>query len=109
LLRDWWDKLEDRAKLPPVRGRGWHSLRRKFATDHEDLPLVELMALGGWRDPQTSIKCYQKPREDRLREAVERRALARRKQASSRAAAHVPEATGAGERNANWYTQRAHG
>ncbi len=33
LLRDWWQKLEAKVKLDRVRGRGWHSLRRMFATD----------------------------------------------------------------------------
>ena len=31
--RDWWKKAETRAELPPERGRGWHSLTRKFASD----------------------------------------------------------------------------
>jgi integrase len=109
LLRDWWDRLEELAKLEPVKGRGWHSLRRKFATDHEDRPLVELMALGGWRDPQTIIKCYQKPREERLREAVERRATERRKGRTSRGTTEGPEAKATSDTHANWHTQQALG
>ena len=30
-IRDWWEKAEVLAGLEPKRGRGWHSLRRKFA------------------------------------------------------------------------------
>lgn len=31
LARDWWKKAEKRAGLDRKRGRGWHSLRQKFA------------------------------------------------------------------------------
>ena len=33
LMRNWWRKAETLAKLDPEKGRGWHSLRRKFASD----------------------------------------------------------------------------
>ena len=33
LARDWWRKAEKPAGLEPKRLRGWHSLRRKFASD----------------------------------------------------------------------------
>ena len=45
--------------LEPKPGRGWHSLRRKFATDLMDLPLKVLCELGGWKSPQTVLRCYQ--------------------------------------------------
>ena len=31
LARNWWEKAQELAGLEPKRGRGWHSLRRKFA------------------------------------------------------------------------------
>ncbi len=31
--RTWWKRLESLAGLPPEPGRGWHTLRRKFATE----------------------------------------------------------------------------
>ena len=31
LVRYWWNRAEKLAGLEPQRGRGWHSLRRKFA------------------------------------------------------------------------------
>ena len=62
---------EEFAGLEPKRGRGWHSLRRKFASDLMDLPLKVLCDLGGWRTAQTVLQCYQKPDEDRLRKALE--------------------------------------
>jgi hypothetical protein len=52
---------------------GWHSFRRKFATDMKDLPLKDLCAAGGWRDAETVPKCYQQPEEHRIREALARR------------------------------------
>ncbi|WP_428276333.1 tyrosine-type recombinase/integrase [Candidatus Palauibacter sp.] len=60
LARDWWMRAEAVAGLEPKRGRGWHSLRRKFATDLMDLPLKVLCELGGWKNPQTVLRCYQK-------------------------------------------------
>lgn len=75
LLRDWWEQAEKLAGLTHVRGRGWHSLRRKFATELKHAPLCDLSYLGGWKEPQTVVKCYQQP--DR---ATMRRALATREQ-----------------------------
>ena len=43
----WWKKAQALAGLEPKPGRGWHSLRRKFATDLMDLPLKVLCELGG--------------------------------------------------------------
>lgn len=77
MVRTWWEQLEAAAGLERMPGRGWHSLRRKFATDHRARPLAEVMALGGWKDPNTLVKCYQHPPEDGLREALEARAATR--------------------------------
>jgi integrase len=33
LFRDWWERGQVVAKLPAEPGRGWHSLRRQFATE----------------------------------------------------------------------------
>ena len=46
----WWKSAERRAGLEPKRGRGWHSLRRKCATDLMGLPLKVLCDLGGWKE-----------------------------------------------------------
>ena len=72
-VRVWWQKAESVAGLAPKRGRGWHSLRRKFASDLMDQPLKVLCELGGWKTAQTVLQCYQRPDEDRLREALEAR------------------------------------
>ncbi len=52
-------------------GLGWHSLRRKFATELKHTPLKDLCYLGGWKEPQTILKCYQRPDESTMREALE--------------------------------------
>lgn len=77
-VRHWWDKLVKRAGLAPVKGRGWHSLRRKFADDNDDLPASQLMALGGWSSYKTIVEIYQKPKEDKLRIAMARRTEVRK-------------------------------
>lgn len=60
LLRDWWQRAQELATLPPEPGRRWHSLRRKFATELKHTPLKDLCALGGWKSPQTILLCYQR-------------------------------------------------
>ena len=72
-VRFWWNKAERLAELEPKRGRGWHSLRRKFASDLMDQPLKVLCELGGWKAAQTVLLCYQRADEDRLRKALEAR------------------------------------
>ena len=73
LTRNWWEKAEGLAGLEPERGRGWHSLRRKFASDLMDQPLTVLCQLGGWKTAQTVLQCYQRADEGRLRQALEHR------------------------------------
>ena len=69
----WWKKAETRAGLEPKPWRGWHSLRRKFASDLMDLPLKVLCELGGWKDAQTVLRCYQRADAGQLRTALEGR------------------------------------
>ena len=57
--------------------RGWHSLRRKFASDLMDQPLKVLCELGGWKNAKTVLNCYQRPDEGQLRTALEARRGAR--------------------------------
>ena len=73
LMRDWWRRGERLAGLEHVAGRGWHSLRRRFATDLMDVPLKVLCQLGGWKTPETILSCYQRPSEEDMRAALERR------------------------------------
>ena len=73
----WWKKAQNLAGLEPKPGRGWHSLRRKFATDLMALPLKVLCELGGWKNPQTVLRCYQQADAGQLRKALESRPRAR--------------------------------
>ena len=49
---------------------GWHSLRRRFASDLMHVPLKTLCELGEWKSPQTVLTCYQHPDQQRLRAAL---------------------------------------
>ncbi len=60
-LSRWFREVEREAKLPAVKGRGWHSLRRKFATEMKHAPLKDLAYLGGWKSVATVVDIYQRP------------------------------------------------
>ena len=36
----------------------------------KDMPLRDVAAAGGWRDPTTLLKCYQQPDEETMRRVV---------------------------------------
>ena len=73
LLRDWWNKAVKLAGLEPESGRGYHTMRRKFATELRHIPSKDLMSLGGWQDYRTILKCYQHPDMDAMRNALHER------------------------------------
>ena len=54
LVKTWWRRAERRSGLDPLKGRGWHSLRRKFATERKHQPLRDLCELG---DGRTRSQC----------------------------------------------------
>jgi integrase len=70
LMRDWWQRAEVLARVARVQGLGWHSLRRKFATEMKNTPLKDLRYLGGWKEPRTVLRCYQRPDDVTMREAL---------------------------------------
>ncbi len=72
-----WRRAEALAGLERKGGRGWHSLRRKFASDLMDLPLKVLCDLGGWKNAHTVLRCYQRADEGQLRKALETRRAVR--------------------------------
>lgn len=72
-LRRWWTKAVHLAGLDKIAREGFHSLRRKFATDLKDVPLVDLADLGGWRSTQTITTCYQQPDDATMRQALQQR------------------------------------
>jgi len=62
LMRNWWKRAERLAGLESVKGLGWHSLRRRFATDYRHNPLADVCELGGWkRGSRVVVELYQKP------------------------------------------------
>ncbi len=65
-----WGRAETLAGLEPKHRRGWHSLRRKFASDLMDQPLKVLCELGGWKEARTVLTCYQRADEGQLRKAL---------------------------------------
>ncbi|MEJ2548706.1 MAG: hypothetical protein P8125_12990 [Gemmatimonadota bacterium] len=68
--------MEKLANLERVSGLGWHGLRLKFATELRGASLKDLSQLGGWKVPQTILKCYQSADEESMRAALaERRVL----------------------------------
>lgn len=75
VARAWWLRMENLAGIAHVAGRGWHSLRRAFATELMREPLAVLKALGGWADAQTIVQCYQRPAEEELQRALDAREL----------------------------------
>jgi integrase len=70
LVQTWWDTAERLAQLPREHGRGWHSCRRTFATELKGVPLKDLCALGGWKNPQTILQCYQRADPVTMRQAL---------------------------------------
>ena len=77
LAQGWWGRAERLAGLEPKPRRGWHSLRRKFASDLMDQPLKVLCELGGWKTAKTVLQCYQHADEGQLRMALEARRRSR--------------------------------
>jgi integrase len=73
----WWRRAEELSGIARVKHRGWHALRRKFATELKAVPLKDLCELGGWKEPQTVLRCYMKPDEETMRTALEQRRRSR--------------------------------
>jgi integrase len=77
LMRHYMERGLDAIGITRGTRFGWHSLRRKFATDLKHVPLPDLCALGGWKDPQTILTCYQQPDERTMRQALAQRRMGR--------------------------------
>ncbi len=60
----------ERAELDTLPGGLWHPWRRKWATERKDMPLRDVAAAGGWKDPTTLLKCYQQPDEETIQKVV---------------------------------------
>lgn len=68
-----WKRAAVIAGLPEGERYGWHSVRRQFANELRDVPMKDLLNLGGWKNAATILTCYQKPEEGTQRAALEKR------------------------------------
>jgi integrase len=68
-----WKRLAAKAGLPAGKRYGWHSVRRKFASELKQTNLKDLCELGGWKAPQTLLTCYVAPDVGTQREALAKR------------------------------------
>jgi integrase len=73
----YWKRLAEDGGLPAGARYGWHSLRRKFATELKQTNLKDLCALGGWKAAATLLTCYVAPDEGTQREALASRRVLR--------------------------------
>jgi integrase len=60
----WLRKAEKEAGIPKLKGGLWHAYRRKWGTDKKDLPVKDVMAVGGWADMATFLRSYQQTDHD---------------------------------------------
>jgi len=61
VARNWLLAAEKLAGLVHPRGFGWHSLRRRWATQRKHLPVQDVAAVGGWSQVQVLQELYQRP------------------------------------------------
>jgi integrase len=69
-VNKWWRRAEDKAGLVHIPGMGFHSARRKFASELKGTNLRDLAYMGGWKNPQTVLTIYQQPEMEVQREAL---------------------------------------
>ena len=62
--------VETLAKIEHIAGTGYHSARRKFASEMKSTNLRDLAYMGGWKNPQTVLTVYQQPEMEVQREAL---------------------------------------
>jgi integrase len=66
----WWRRAESLAGLKHDERWGWHSLRRKFASELRNAPLRDVCDLGGWKSAATVLTRYQTPDPISMRRAL---------------------------------------
>jgi integrase len=70
LTSRWWRKAEKLAGIEHVRGKGWHSLRRRWATLRKGHALQDVAAAGGWTSTQVLRDLYTQAEAGRVEAAV---------------------------------------
>jgi integrase len=66
----WLRKAEELAEIEHVKGFGWHSFRRMWASKRKHLSVKDVAAAGGWTDTATLERCYQHADPHTLEEVV---------------------------------------
>lgn len=69
----WLRKAEELAGVERRKHRGWHALRRTFATEMKHTPTRDLMTLGGWTTAESLRRCYESADTDTMLEALSQR------------------------------------
>lgn len=67
----WLRRAEEKAELPHQRRGGWHAFRRAWATARKHMPLQDVMAAGGWKDPAALQEAYQHADAETIRAVME--------------------------------------
>ena len=70
----WWTRGVTLAKLEKASRRGWHSLRRKWATETKAMPLKDQAHAGGWKSTKVLLDVYQRADWETMREGLAKRA-----------------------------------
>ena len=66
LFNRWLRTAEKQAGVPKLVGGLWHPYRRKWATERKQHPLKDVAEVGGWKDTDTLLTCYQQPDSETL-------------------------------------------
>jgi hypothetical protein len=59
--RDLLERAEMMAKLEHQEGGDFHPYRRAWASARKGMPLIDVVAAGGWRDLRSLENCYTLP------------------------------------------------
>ncbi len=65
------NKAETAAGLPHLHRGAWHAFRRGWATVRKDLPTMDVMATGGWKDARSLQNAYQSADPATMRRVAE--------------------------------------
>lgn len=73
-FNNWWKAGVTAAGLEHVARRGWHSLRRKWATETKAaMPLKDQAHAGGWKSTKTLLDVYTRADWETMREGLAKR------------------------------------
>jgi hypothetical protein len=70
LLSKWLCRAEKAAGLSKLEGGRWHPYRRKWATERKHHSVRDVAAVGGWKDHETILRCYQQPDTETMKSVM---------------------------------------